>query len=159
MRPVQPVPLCGCLDPTMRSTLYVSFILIAALGSHTAFASSAGLGVTVQVVPAHVDPALVEALPMPDFSRPMAVVGDARRQAVSILHADLGASTGHFEASMPALGFRLASLQQRGTQAIQVWTRGGEHVRLEFELAVAGDQPLVRMSSSGYRSPPVLAAR
>lgn len=143
----------------MRITPIASLILIAAFGSQAASASSAGLGVGVEVLPSRAAPALVEALPMPAFSRSMAVDAGTPGQAAAILHAGLDASTGHFQATMPALGYRLVSSQQRGSRTIQLWSRGEDHVRMEFEQALGGDQPLVRLRSSGHRSPPALAAR
>lgn len=144
-------------NTVIASLILTSVLLAGVLAPPVASASSAGLTVGVEVLPARAAPALVEALPMPAFSR--AMVEATGRQAVAVLHAGLSESTGHFEASMPALGYRLVSQRQRGPQAVQLWSRGEDHVRIEFELALGGAQPLVRMRSSGHRSLPALAAR
>lgn len=139
----------------MRHAPIVALILVAGFASHAACASSAGLSIGVEVLPARSTPALVGDLPMPAFSE--AMVHDAPIQSVAVLHAGLPESTAHFEAVMPTLGYRLISRQQRGSMAVQLWSRGEDHVRIEFELALGGAQPLVRMRSSGYRERPAFA--
>ena len=141
----------------MRHAFIVFPLLIAALGSSAACASSAGLSIGVEVLPARSAPALVADLPMPAFSQAMLHEGGA--QAVAILHAGLPEAVAHFQGVMPTLGYRLVSDRSRGQLVVQQWSRGEDHVRIEFELAFGGAQPLVRMRSSGYTGPPAFAVR